>query len=408
MQDTHLYQQILGLTDPWFVQEVDLDVASQRATVTVEHRADATWRCPHCDQPAPLYDHGPMRTWRHLDTCQFQTHLQARPPRVECVEHGVCNVQLPWAEPNGRFTLLMERFVIDLLKQCQNITAACRLIGINWGQASHVMQRAVRRGLRRRSNEPVKYLGVDEKRFGRGHVYATIVSDLESGAVLSVTRRHNAESLACFYRGLSQDQLESIKAVAMDMHQPYISATRDHVPDGQNKIVFDRLHVIRQANEALESVRAAEHRDLRIQRDEVLSGAKQMLLWGHENRPAKYDERFAKLRRRALKTARAWMMKELLRKLWDQLSMEHAREFYRRWSRWVDRSTIKPMKRLTRMLRTKIEGVLRYYMHPLTTAACEGINSRIAAIQHRAAGYRNYDRLRQAILFFCGKLNLYP
>ena len=125
MQDTHLYQQILGLTDPWFVQEVDLDVASQRVTITAEHRADATWRCPHCDQPTPLYDHGPMRTWRHLDTCQFQTHLQARPPRVECAEHGVCNVQLPWAEPNGRFTLLMERFVIDLLKQCQNITAAC-------------------------------------------------------------------------------------------------------------------------------------------------------------------------------------------------------------------------------------------------------------------------------------------
>ncbi|QNN21852.1 ISL3 family transposase [Planctomycetales bacterium ZRK34] len=407
MQDTQLYQQILGLKEPWLVDRVELNLDQHQVTVFVEHRPDVAWQCPHCGQACPLYDHGPSRTWRHLDTCQFRTLLQARPPRVNCPEHGVCNATLPWAEPGARFTMLMERFVIDVLQECQNITAACRLIDIGWDQAAHVMQRAVERGMHRREQTMVKYLGVDEKRYGRGHVYVTVVSDLETGAVQDVTEHHVIESLACYYRQLSQAQLESIQAVAMDMHQSYITATQDHVPGGEHKIVFDRFHVIRQANQALESVRASEYRQLCGDDKDVLRGAKQMLLWGRENRPAKYDERFAELRRHTLRTARAWSMKELLRQLWLQPSLNHAREFLRRWSRWVSRSKIHPMKRLVRMLRRRIDGVLRYYEHPLTTAGCEG-NSRIAAIQHCAAGYRNFQRLRQAILFYCGQLDLHP
>ena len=408
MQDIHLYEQILGLTDPWQVKQVDLDVANQCVTVQVEHRADATWCCPHCGQPAPLYDHAPTRTWRHLDTCQFQTHLQARPPRVECPEHGVCNAPLPWAEPNSRFTLLMERLVIDLLQHCQNITAACRLIGIRWDQASHVMQRAVQRGLRRRTPTPVKYLGVDEKRFKRGHVYATIVTDLQSDAVLEVTEHHKTESLACFYRQLSQVQLDGIEAIAMDMHKPYLYATRNHVPDGEDKIIYDRFHVMRLANEALERVRALEYRQLCGEAKDVLCGAKQMLLWSDERRPAKYDQRFERFRQHDLRTGRAWAMKETLRRLWDQPTVAKARQFFKSWRRWVEREAVGPMVRFVRLLMPRIEGVLRYCQHRLTTAACEGINSRITSIQHRAAGYRNFDRLRQAILFYCGQLDLYP
>lgn len=66
------------------------------------------------------------------------------------------------------------------------------------------------------------------------------------------------------------------------------------------------------------------------------------------------------------------------------------------------------MMRFVRLITPRLENVLRFCAYPLTTAACEGINSRIAAIQHRAAGYRNFERLRQAIFFYCGKLDLYP
>src|SRR6476646_4408905 len=118
MQDTQLYQQILGLVEPWFVSRVELNMPEQRVAVFVEHRADATWACPVCQKPCGLYDHTDERVWRHLDSCQLKTYLHARVPRISCPEHGIHQVTVPWAEQRSRFTLLMERMIIDVIRQC--------------------------------------------------------------------------------------------------------------------------------------------------------------------------------------------------------------------------------------------------------------------------------------------------
>lgn len=134
MQDTALYQYLLSLQSPWTVSRVNLDVAGQRVDVWAEHPEDATWACPHCTKRLPLYDHAEERTWRHLDSCQFQTHLHARIPRVACGEHGVVQVKAPWAEPRSRFTLLFERLAIDVLSQC-DVSGATRILRISWDEA---------------------------------------------------------------------------------------------------------------------------------------------------------------------------------------------------------------------------------------------------------------------------------
>ncbi|MDZ4341028.1 MAG: transposase family protein, partial [Candidatus Binatia bacterium] len=67
---------------------VDLNVKGQCVEVWAEHPEGGSWACPQCSRELPLYDHAEERTWRHLDSCQYQTHLHARIPRVECGEHG--------------------------------------------------------------------------------------------------------------------------------------------------------------------------------------------------------------------------------------------------------------------------------------------------------------------------------
>ena len=120
MHDTALYQYLLGLQSPWTVSHVNLDVNRQWVDVWAEHTDDATWVCPHWRETLPLYDHAAERTWRHLDSCQFQTYLHARIPRVVCGEHGVVQVWVPWPVPRSRFTLLFERLAIDALRQQSN------------------------------------------------------------------------------------------------------------------------------------------------------------------------------------------------------------------------------------------------------------------------------------------------
>src|SRR3989304_6555929 len=89
MQDTELYRYLLGIEEPWTGERVTLDMENQRVDVWATHLKEIRWPCPECGTLASLYDHAPERAWRHLDSCQFKTFLHARPPRINCREHGV-------------------------------------------------------------------------------------------------------------------------------------------------------------------------------------------------------------------------------------------------------------------------------------------------------------------------------
>ncbi len=103
-----MYGRILGIEAPWYVDRVELKLTEGEIHVFLEHETPINWSCPECGAECKLHDHQPERQWRHLDTCQCQTILHAKPPRGECDRHGVRVVKLPWAEATGRFTALFE------------------------------------------------------------------------------------------------------------------------------------------------------------------------------------------------------------------------------------------------------------------------------------------------------------
>jgi len=117
MQDKELYEELLGIKAPWKVSRIEWDVKGERVDVWTEHGEGQGWPCPECGKALPIYDHAEERTWRHLDTCQYQTHVHARIPRVQCSQHGVLQVKVPWAEPKSRFTMRFERLAIDVLRE---------------------------------------------------------------------------------------------------------------------------------------------------------------------------------------------------------------------------------------------------------------------------------------------------
>lgn len=411
MRDTQFYQQVLGLAAPWTVTRVELNVAEHQVDVWVEHPEGVKWLCPQCGGDSdefPCRDHAQERTWRHLDTCQFKTYLHARIPRVECPEHGVVNVSLPWAEPHGRFTVLMEAWIIEVLKECASITGACYLTDLSWDEVFGVMQRAVARGQARKAARPVPHLGVDEKAFRRGHSYMTVVCDLDRSTVEYVSEGRTTESLAEYYETQSAARLAAVEAVAMDMWEPYVRATLEHVPLATEKIVFDRFHIMKHMNEAVEEVRREEHRELSQQQDDTLKGTKHWWLYASENLPDQHQAAFTRVRDQNLRTSRAWAIKETLRELWFYRSIGWARKFFRQWYDWAVPSKLEPVREVAAMLRRRLEQVLNYCKHEITNAVAEGLNSKIMAIKRRACGYRNKENFKTAIYFFCGGLGLCP
>jgi len=408
MQDTKLFETILGLQAPWHIARVALDTATARVDLWAEHD-DTRWPCPECEQVLPCWDHAEERTWRHLDTCQFETHLHARIPRVHCPTHGTKQVRVPWAEARARFTMLMERLVIDVIHQCSTLSGACRLVRISWDEAWGVMARAVARGQARKVAAPIRYIGVDEKAFRKGHVYHTVVCDLERSTVEYVREGRGELSLAPFYAGLTDAQQNALQAVAMDMWDPYIKATRLGLPDGAERIVFDRFHVMRDITTAVDLVRKQEHRALlRETGDSVLTGTKYVWLYAAERVPRSWRGSFKELRTRNLKVGRAWAIKEALRTLWRYRQPAAAARFFRQWYGWARRSQLDPIKRVAATLQRHLAGVLRYCRHRITNGVAEGLNSKIMTIKRKACGFRNAQHFTTAIYFHCGGLDLYP
>jgi len=407
MQDRQLYQQILGIGAPWLVSRVELDLAAEEVHVYLGHEETATFRCPECGEVCPLQDHQPERTWRHLDTCQYRTLLHAELPRTRCKAHGVRVVRIPWAEPYGRFTALFERLVIDWLQAASQQAVADR-VGLSWDEVHGIMERAVKRGLARREAEPIPHIGVDEKSFRKRHRYVTVVSDIDRGRVLYVATDRKQKSLDGFWPTLSEEQLASIEGVAMDMWEPYVNSTQQHLPNAEEKIVFDKFHVAKHLGEAVDKVRRREHKELRAEGDERLKGTKYDWLKGRD----KFDEKgwraFCRLRRSHLKTSRAWAMREQAMKLWDYSYRGAAENHFRWWYRWATHSRLKPMIDKAKMLKTHLKNILTYLTHPITNALSESLNSKIQWVKYTARGFRNQANFKTAIYFHCGGLDLLP
>jgi transposase len=408
MRDTELYRQILGIESPWEVETVQLSIKEGRVDVQLRHKEGLKWPCPECGKELSIYDHAEERTWRHLDTCQFQTLIHARVPRIDCDEHGVRQVKVPWAEPKSRFTLLMERLVIDVLRETATVEGARRLLNLSWDEVHGVMERAVDRGKDRKKRETKPLIGVDEKSFRRGHKYMTIVCDIAEGTVEHVSVGRSSESLEQYYSSLSAEERERIEAVAMDMWPAYISATEKWIPDAGNKIVFDRFHVMGHMEKAVDTVRKRENREMIQTGDERLKGTKWMWLYSAENLPDRLKPALEALKSMKLKVSRAWAIKETLRGMWDYVSVAWARKFFERWYSWAVRSRLKPVRDVARMIRDHLSGILNYCRCPISNAVAEGLNSRIAAVKLRACGFRNVENFKTAIYFFCGGLDLYP
>lgn len=404
MKETDFYAAILGVSKPWAVDAVDLALDKGEVVVTV---STSEVRCPECDRKCSRHD-SRTRRWRHLDTCQYRTILAADVPRANCPEHGVHQIRVPWSEPGSKFTLLFEAMVI-LWLQDASVNAVAQRFGMAWSTVNDIMKAAVVRGLERRSAVHPTRICVDETSFQKRHEYVTVVTDHDDGRVLFVADDRRAASLEGFYETLSEAQKAAIKSISMDMHAPYVKATRAHIPDADFRIAFDKFHIAQKLGDAVNSVRREENKELRADGDNRLTGTRFLWITNPRNlTDSEWSDKFERLRESALKTARAWALKEGAMGIWHYTSRTWAEKAWEKWLGWAQRSRLKPMIRVAKTVRNHLWGIVNAVIHGVTNATAEGVNSGIQRLKNRACGYRSREAYRTAIYFHFGRLNLMP
>jgi hypothetical protein len=116
MDPSTLFKVALGLQPPWEVKSLDFSLEAKRLDILVDFEPGSTFPCPECGKPAKAHD-TVEKSWRHLDFFQQVAYLTARVPRCRCDDHGVRQVQVPWARPGSGFTLLFEALLLAMARE---------------------------------------------------------------------------------------------------------------------------------------------------------------------------------------------------------------------------------------------------------------------------------------------------
>jgi transposase len=373
--------------------------------VYVEYEPDAKLCCPTCGASCTRYDTR-KKTWRHLDTCQYQTIVHCEVPRSHCTEHGPLQIEVPWAEKGGRYTLMFEALVVSWLQET-SINAVSRKLNLSWNAIDGIKQRAVKRGLTNREATSLAHLSVDEVSQKKGHRYVTVIST-SSGHVLDVQDGKGADSLGAFYRSLKPNQLDDIKTISMDMSPAYIRATVDHVPEATSKICFDKFHVAQDLNKAVDAVRRKESSVIVPDKRKALHLSRFIWLRNEDRLTENHHIKIDYLKSVAVKTARAWAIRQYAMSLWNYRYPASATKAWNKWCSWAIRSRLRPIKTAAKSIKKNLWGIVNAIVHQKTNALAESLNAKIKMIKVKAKGFRNKERFKTAILFHLDGLKLYP
>jgi transposase len=362
-------------------------------------------RCGVCRQRCrKVHSVRKAREWRDLSMRNLPLKLRYRPRRVECPRCGLRVEDFPWAEPWSRVTTTLLNAVAVLAREL-SWQGTARHYGLNWKSVAMMVKRAVAYGLRHRARPPVHIIGIDEVSRRKGQVYLTVVYDLRRRVLLWVGEDRTEEAVKKFFtEEMGRRRCHTLQVVCMDMWAPYAKLVREHAVNAQ--ILFDRFHIVKHLNEAVDGVRRALWRQLTSKEKVTVKGTRWLLLKNPWNLNQDQNERLSTLVRWNTPLVRAWYLKEAFQLFWDYKQPWRAEQHLRKWINSAMRSKLEPFKKFANMLRSHLNGILPWTEIRLSNGAVEGMNNKIKSISHRSFGFRTAANFIAAIYHCCARLPL--
>jgi len=331
------------------------------------------------------------RQVRDLPWGTWQVWLVVEVHRVRCRRCGVRTERLPFVAGKAHYTTRLETAVAQ---DCE--AAPVSRVAAKWGLPPETARRMDKRVLRRwaagRPRQLLRSLGVDEIFLGKRDKFLTVVSDLERGEPLWVGLERKRETLDRFFaEALPAPRRRAVRAVCVDMWEPFLQSLREHLPHA--RIIYDKFHVLRHANDALDETRRAEFFRKGGHARGLLRGKRWLLLrrWAHLER----DERRLVKELLALnhRLAKAYLLKEQLAHLWDYTYEGAAWRFLTTWLRALRWQRLPAFQKVGRLLLRHLDGILAYCHEKVPFGKVEAINGNIRAILRRGRGYRDHEYL---------------
>ena len=415
MTPEKLFHELLGLGLNWEVTESRFDQTSGTVYLELGETArlwDPT-RCPQDGGRVFCYDHTEVLTWRHLNVFQHRCEIRCRLPRGKCRQCGhVFRVRPPWEGLSTHFTKEFEAFALVLMREMP-MSRVAEIVGETDTRLWRMLFRQVDAAYTEADFSQVCCVGVDEMSVRKGHEYVSVFADLVARRVLFATEGKDRGTWLSFVEALEQHNghRHAITQASMDMSQAYQAGVAENCRNAQ--VVFDKFHVVKNANEAVDHVRRAE---VRLGGQGVWAALhKSQWLWrkNPENLTDQEQARLARIKDKNLATAKAYQMRLVLQDIYRSAEAATARHRFKvwyRWVRWVARfykaNLLASMVKLAQMVKNHLAGILAHWKWGVTNAFMEGLNSVFSGTKRKARGYRSTTHLITMLYFVAGKLRL--
>jgi len=399
LMDEHmLFSTAIGLEEPWKVVEIEFSKDKGRLDLTIDFQKGATFPCASCEEgDCPVHD-TKERTWRHLNFFQYETYLHARVPRIKCKNCGIKQVEVPWARPGSGFTLLFEMLVLQLCRE-MSVAGVGGVVGEHANRIWRILEHYVERARRRVNLSFFHILGIDEFSVRKGHEYMTSFSDIDASRVIFVAESRRKKVIAEFTKDMKHRGYdpERIDLICCDMWDAYLNGIRNHIP--QASVVFDRFHIMKQMNKAIEKVRWAEQKT-----NKDLKKTRFIWLKNPKNLTEQQAEKLSCLKKYDLKTARAYHIKLALARFWDIKDSKESEAYLKKWYFWATHSRLAPVIEVAHGIKSYWQGVINYTKFRITNGVVEGLNSKIKTAMKRAYGFKQTEYLKTIVYLVVGKL----
>ena len=399
MENSQLLETALGITAPWHIERIEFDPKEKQLDIHINFKRGATFPSTVSDGEYKVYD-TKSKTWRHLNFFEHECYLHCRTPRIK-TESGIELISPPWAGKQPGFTLLFEALTIEL---CRHMPVKCvsRIINVTDDRLWRLLDKYVESAHADEDFSKLRSIGMDETSRAKYHQYVTLFVDLKKNRTVYVAEGKGHETVADFAEDLMEHGGDpmNIKEVSCDMSPAFIKGVNASLPEAQ--ITFDKFHIVKLINTAVDEVRRQEvgsHQILRRARYVVLKNNGNLT----ESERIKLEE--LSLSKLNLKTVRAMRIRESFQDIYNAPTEEVFEGLLNKWYFWATHCRLGPVIRVAKTIKAHWDGILEWKRSQINNGVLEGLNSVVQAAKAKARGFKTFKNFKIVVYLTTGKLN---
>lgn len=395
MDMKNIFNLALGINDPWHIVDVRFDVMAKRLDIDLDFTKGSKFEVAGIGSFV-AYD-TVQKSWRHLNFFEHECYLNARVPRVKDGEGKLHTVMPTWSGLSNGFTLLFEALILQLAihTPIRNIAELLKVSDRKiWGMLDKYVEKTVKLN----DYSDVSIIGMDETSIARGHDYLTLFVDLKNRRTIHISEGRSSNVVKQFKEDLEQHngKAENITALSCDMSPSFIRGVKDHLPNAE--ITFDKFHVLKIINEAVDKVRRQESKE-----QPVLKGLRYLFLKNDSNLSARQKQQKSEIAYLGLKTWRAMLIRECYQDIYKSVDEDEFARLLKKWYFWATHSRLEPIKAVAKTIKRHWYGIQNWKKSQINNGILEGLNSILQAAKRKARGYK-FKHFKTIAFLITGKL----